>query len=221
MVDELVARLLPAILFGAIAGGVLWLLGLIRKRAALTAAILLALCFLAGRWNTTLAAAGQLAIIALSGWLLAFRTRLRVRDILSVLGPATFCAAAAWALTTAPAYWEAAFGGALVAGAAAWVGRAATDRFDGGAVQLLSLRPAATGGLNGPGAVAAAAAGVAVLVPIVGMGFLGPGEPGLALVGAFVAMAVADYLRPDRAGVILTASAGGALATLALVAGLP
>lgn len=221
MVDELIARLLPAFLFGAITGGVLWLLGLIRKRAALGAAVLLALCFLAGRWATTLPAAAQLAGVAIAGWLLAFRTRLRLRDVVSLLAPATLCAAAAWAVPTTPAYWDAAFAGALVAGAAAWIGRAASDRFAGPAVRLLTLRPTDAAGLNGPGAVCAVIAAVAALVPAIGMGFLGPGEPGLALAGAAVGLAVADFLRRDRAGAILAASALGALATTGLVASLP
>ena len=220
MVDELIARLLPAVLFGSIAGGVLWLLGLIRKRAALTAATFLAVCFLAGRWSVTLAAAAQLAIVATGGWLLSFPTRLRLRDIVSLLAPATLAAIGAWGLGSS-AYWDAAFGGGLAAGAAIWIGRAATDRFDGHAVRVLTLMPTQAGGLNGPGAVCSAVAAIAVLTALVALGFFGPGEPGLALVGAGLGLAVADYLRRDRMGVVLAASALGALATPLLVASLP
>ncbi|NKB90262.1 MAG: hypothetical protein GKS06_18805 [Acidobacteria bacterium] len=221
MLDELIGRLLPAVLFGAASGGVLWLLGLIRKRAALAAAILLALCFLANRWSATLPATLQLSAVAVGGWLLRAAHRLRVRDVMPLLAPATGIVIVAWLLDETSVYWQGAFVGALATGAAAWIGREATVRFDGVPIRVLTLMPTETGGINGPGAVCAAAASIVVAATAIVWNILGPGEPALVVAASAIGLGLGDSLRPARAGNVLIASTLGAVATAALLAGLP
>jgi len=220
MVDMLGTRLLPAVLFGLAAGGLLWLVGLLRKRAALACAVALAVVFLAARWQATMLVATQLTVTALAGRLLLSGHRLRMRDVGGLTGAS---AVVAWGLFvgTAPAYWSAALVGGLVGAAGAWTGRAGSTRWSGAPLRLLTLSPAASGGMNGPGVVTGLAVASLLTAAAIGFGALGPGEPALALLGAALGAAVADFLLRGRPGMVLTAGAFAAGLTAALVAYLP
>jgi len=220
MVDLLVTRLLPALLFGLAAGGLLWLVGLVRKRAALTCAVVLATVFLAGRWQATMLLATQITVTAVAGRLLWPGHRLRMRDITGLTGASTLVA---WGLFagSAPAYWSAALVGGLAGAAGAWTGRAGSTRWSGAPVRLLTLRPAGSGGMNGPGIVTGLAVASLLTAIAVGFGALGPGEPALALLGAALGAAASDFLFRGRPGRVLAAGAFAAGLTAALVAYLP
>ncbi len=220
MVDLLVTRLLPAALFGLAAGGLLWLVGLLRKRAALACAFVLVAVFLAARWQPTTFVAAQVALTAVAGRLLWPGHRLRMRD---VLGLTAASAVVAWGLFAgaAPAYWNAALAGALVGSAGAWTGRAGSDRWSGTAIRLLTLRPAASGGMNGPGIVTGLAMAIILSAAAIGFGVLGPGEPALALAGAVLGATTSDFLFRGRPGMVLAAGALAAGFAAALVAYLP
>ncbi len=220
MVDMLVARLLPAVVFGLAASGLLWLVGLLRKRAALACAATLAVVFLAARWQATMLVATQIAVTALAGRVLLSGHRLRMRDIFGLAGASTVIA---WGLFagSAPAYWNAAFVGGLVGAAGAWTGRAGSTRWSGTPLRLLTLRPAASGGMNGPGSVTGLAVASVLTAAAVSFGALGPGEPALALLGAALGAAVADFVFRGRPGMVLAAGAFAAALAAALVAYLP
>jgi len=217
MVDILVTRLLPSILFALAAGGLLWLVGLVRKRAALTCAVVLAIVFLAAHWQATMLVATQIALTAIAGRLLLPDHRLRMRDIIGLTGASTV---AAWGLFsgTAPAYWGAALVGALVGAAGAWTGRAGSRRWAGARLRLLTLSPAAGGGMNGAGVVTGLGVAVLLTSTAVGFGALGPGEPALVLLGAALGTAVADSLLRGRPGMVLVAGAFAAGLAAALAA---
>jgi len=193
MVDVLVTRLLPAVLFGLAAGGLLWLVGLVRKRAALTCAVVLAVVFLAARWQATMLVATQITVTAIAGLLLCSGHRLRMRDVIGLTGASTVVA---WGLFagSAPAYWSAALVGGLVGAAGTWTARAGSTRWSGAPLRLLTLSPAASGGVNGPGIVTG---------------------------GAAIGAAAADFIFRGRQGLVLVAGAFAAVLTAALVAYLP
>jgi len=220
MVDMLVTRLLPAVLFGLAAGGLLWLVGLLRKRAALTCAVVLAVVFLAARWQATMLVVAQVTVTAVAGRLLWSGHRLRMGDIVGLTGASTLVA---WGLFagSAPAYWSAALVGGLVGAAGAWTGRAGSTRWSGAPLRLLTLRPATSGGLNGPGIVTGLAVASMLTAAAIGFGMLGPGEPALALLGAVMATAAADFLLRGRPGTVLVTGVIAAGLTAALVAYLP
>jgi len=220
MVDLLVTRLLPAVLFGLAAGGLLWLVGLVRKRAALACAIVLAVVFLAARWQATSLVTTQIALTAVAGRLLWPGHRLRTRD---VIGLTAASAVIVWGLFagSSPAYWNAAMVGALVGSAGAWTGRAGSDRWSGATVRLMTLRPAVRGGMNGPGVVTGLAMASVLCAAAIAFGALGPGEPALALLGAALGAAVSDFLFRGRPGMVLGAGALAAVFAAALVAYLP
>lgn len=220
MVDVLITRLLPAVLFGLAAGGLLWLVGLVRKRAALACAVALAVVFLATRWQGTSLVTTQLALTAMAGRLLWPGHRLRMRD---VVGLTTAGAVVAWGsfAGAAPAYWNAAAAGALIGAAGAWTGRAGSDRWPGPSVRLLTLRPASSGGMNGPGIVTGLAMASLLAAAAVALGSLGPGEPALALLGAVLGAAFSDFFFRGRPGMVLGTGVLAAVFAAGLVAYLP
>ena len=162
----------------------------------------------------------QITVTALAGRLLWPQHRLRMRDVVGLTGASTVVA---WGLFagSAPAYWSAALAGGLVGAAGAWTGRVGSRRWSGARLRLLTLSPAASGGMNGPGVVTGLAVASVLAAAAVGFGALGPGEPGLALVGAALGAAVADFLVRGRPGMVLVAGAFSAALTAALVAYLP
>jgi hypothetical protein len=220
MVDLLVTRLLPAVLFGLAAGGLLWLIGLVRKRAALATAAALALIFLAGRWSPTFVAATQIVLAAVCGRVLVPTHRLRLRDI---VGLTTAGGLAAWGgfVGGESAYWSAALVGGLAGAGGLYVARAASTRWSATRLRLLTLRPVESGGINGPGAVAGVLVAALVAAAAASQGVLGPGETALPVVGAVVGVAAADFVVRARPGLTLVAGGLGAVATAGLVAYLP
>ena len=208
------------VLFGLAAGGLLWLVGLVRKRAALACAVVLTIVFLAARWQATSLVTIQLVLTSLAGRVLWPGHRLRTRD---VIGLTAASAAVTWGLFvgTATAYWNAAAVGALVGAAGAWTGRAGSDRWPGAPLRLLTLRPAASGGMNGPGIVTGMAMASVLAAAAVAFGALGPGEPALALLGAALGAALSDFFFRGRPGMVLGAGALAAVIAAGLVAYLP
>ena len=220
MLDLLATRVLPALVFGLATSGLLWLIGLARKRAALTLALTLAAVFLAGSWPATLLVTAQVALVAVAAKLLHTRARLRSRDAMALTSVAALIA---WGrlLGTVPVYWDAALVGALAGAATAWTGAAASEHWTGARVRLLTLRKAGRGGMNGTGITVGLAAGIVVAACGVALDHLGPGEPALAVVGGLLGTAVADTVFRRRTGLVLTASLVGGAVAAALVAYLP
>ncbi len=220
MVDLLITRVLPAALFGLATGGLLWLIGLLRKRAALTCAMVLALVFLAARWPATMLVTTQVALTACAGRLLLPNHRLRMRDVVALTAASVVVVWGAFAAST-PAYWNAGLAGGLAGAACAWAGRAGSSRWSGAKLRMLTLRPAVRAGINGPGVVAGLSLAITLSAAAVGFGLLGPGEPALAVVGAALGAAVSDFVFRGRPGLVLGAGGFAAVFAAALAAALP
>ena len=220
LTDMLVARVLPAVLFGLATGGLLWLVGLVRKRAALACALALAAAFLPARWDGAILVTAQFVVTAIACRALRTDFRFRVRDVIAL---STAAVLASWGLLTGfwPVYWFAAMTGALAGTAAMLSARVASERFSGAPLRLLSLRPAKRGGVNGPGVVT----GLVVATVLVGiasrLGVLGPGEPGLVLASAAIGAVAADTLRGGAPGLVLLSGFTAGLSAVGLVAFLP
>ncbi len=220
MVDVIVTRLLPGVLFGFATGGLLWLIGLVRKRAALACATALALIFLAGRWDATFLLTAQIALTAAAGLALRPGQRLRMRDIVAL---ATAAVVAAWGLflLEGDVYWRTALVAGLAGASGAWIARAASERWPASRVRLLTLRATDAGGISGPGTIAGLLLAIVVVALSTRLGSIGPGEQALVVAGAAVGTTAADFATRGQPGFVLIAGFAAAATAAGLVAFLP
>ncbi len=210
------ARAVPGITFGVAVGGLLWLLGLGRQRAAPVAALLLTATFVAAGWGLTLLVALQLTLVGIGGRLSAAGARPDATDILGLAGVTSLCAVGSLS-GVALAYWLAAGCGAAVGAAATW-----TAEMFGKASGLEHDSPAArTIGIGATGLVAAIIGSGSLAIATLWLRVLGPGEPALAGVGSLFGVALARRAGRTRSGRLATAALVAGASTALLAALLP
>ncbi len=210
------ARAVPGITFGVAVGGLLWLLGLGRRRAAPIAALLLTATFIAAGWGLTLLIALQLTLAGVGGRLSAAGTRPDAPDILGLAGVTALCAVGSMS-GTALAYWLAAGCGAAVGAAATWttemLGKTSGREHDSPAVRSI--------GIGATGLVAAIISGGSLVIAALWLRVLGAGEPALAGVGSLFGVALARRAGRTRSGRLATAALVAGTSTAFLAALLP